>query len=407
LAVLRETTTAVNREYTAVATLAPTAVLAAAVLVWAWRASPRQSAPIRRCWTMAAGSLAAFLAFRAGPAVWLQLADFATPGEPVWSTDTLSRAAGFALGAGLVALACWALYRAAAARTAETAEPAAPAGVAAPAGPAAPAGVAEPAAPAAPAGIAASGTVPAKLVVAALSLALAQSLALQLAAVTGFLAARRVVVLPRAAFKAMAWTINHEAAGLFAVVAACLALALAAWRAGRRARPTGANPAEVRLAKAGARSRRRHARVALAAYGAVVLTATVGAYYANLEPQLSPPEPFQTVDGRAVIALDAIDDGHLHRFAHITEDGTEVRFIVVKKNGVVYGVGLDACEICGDTGYFEKAGKIICRLCDVVMNLATIGFAGGCNPIPLDHRLDGANLTVQLADLEAASSVFA
>uniref|UniRef100_UPI0025EC3A10 Fe-S-containing protein n=1 Tax=Selenomonas sp. F0473 TaxID=999423 RepID=UPI0025EC3A10 len=70
-------------------------------------------------------------------------------------------------------------------------------------------------------------------------------------------------------------------------------------------------------------------------------------------------------------------------------DGTEVRVIVVQKGGSAFGVGLDACEICGPTGYLERDGQIVCRLCDVVMNKATIGMPGGCNPIPVEYRVAG------------------
>jgi hypothetical protein len=176
----------------------------------------------------------------------------------------------------------------------------------------------------------------------------------------------------------------------------------------RSGRPASApNPAERRLARAANRSRVRFARATLGAYVGIVLAATLGAAIDSQEPELSPPEEFEIVDGRAVIPLDRLEDGHLHRFAFTASDGTEVRFIVIKKNGVAYGVGLDACEICGATGYYEKAGKIICRLCDVVMNIATIGFKGGCNPIPLDHTVEDGTLSVALADLESSAEVFA
>jgi uncharacterized membrane protein len=41
------------------------------------------------------------------------------------------------------------------------------------------------------------------------------------------------------------------------------------------------------------------------------------------------------------------------------------------------------------------------------MNVATIGFKGGCNPIPLEFEVEGGNLVIQAADLEAAESIFA
>jgi uncharacterized membrane protein len=77
-----------------------------------------------------------------------------------------------------------------------------------------------------------------------------------------------------------------------------------------------------------------------------------------------------------------------------------VRFIVIKKSAAAYGVGLDACYICGSTGYYERRDGVVCRLCDVVMNKSTIGFKGGCNPVPLAYRVRDGALIVSLEDLE-------
>ena len=85
----------------------------------------------------------------------------------------------------------------------------------------------------------------------------------------------------------------------------------------------------------------------------------------------------------------------------------KVRFIVIQKSGSSFGVGLDACEICGPSGYYEKDGKVICKLCEVAMNIATIGFKGGCNPIPIDYKVSNGTLTVPISALEASASIFA
>ena len=107
-----------------------------------------------------------------------------------------------------------------------------------------------------------------------------------------------------------------------------------------------------------------------------------------------------------VIPLKQIDDGHLHRFEYPTKDGTKVRFIVIKKAGSAYGVGLDACDICGASGYYEKDGHVICKLCEVAMNIATIGFKGGCNPIPLEYSVTEGKLTVPKSALEGSVKIF-
>lgn len=133
---------------------------------------------------------------------------------------------------------------------------------------------------------------------------------------------------------------------------------------------------------------------------------TVGVAATRQTVTLSPPEQYSLKSGVATITVAQVADGHLHRFQYKAKDGTVMRFIIIKKNGGAYGVGLDACENCGDAGYYEKDGKIICKKCDVAINLATIGFKGGCNPVPLPYQAGGGKITIQTADLDALSSHF-
>ena len=71
-----------------------------------------------------------------------------------------------------------------------------------------------------------------------------------------------------------------------------------------------------------------------------------------------------------------------------------------------YGVGLDACDICGVAGYYERNNDIICKRCDVVMNKATIGFKGGCNPVPFPYEIADMKIIIRKADLEAEKNRF-
>jgi Predicted membrane protein len=121
---------------------------------------------------------------------------------------------------------------------------------------------------------------------------------------------------------------------------------------------------------------------------------------------LSAPEEYILQGDEIIVPLDRIGDGRLHRFVFTASDGTDVRFIVILKGAASYGVGLDACEICGPTGYYEKNGQVICILCDVVMNKETIGFKGGCNPVPLSYTISGGNMVIETADLEAEKGRF-
>jgi uncharacterized membrane protein len=61
----------------------------------------------------------------------------------------------------------------------------------------------------------------------------------------------------------------------------------------------------------------------------------------------------------------------------------------------------DACEICGDQGYYQMGDEVICRNCTAPIPPHTLGRSGGCNPIPIAARLEGDRLRIGASELEA------
>ena len=225
--------------------------------------------------------------------------------------------------------------------------------------------------------------------------------------VVRILKAKRWIAIPKGAWDVMSWFINHEAVFTIAAGLALCAVVVLTWLASRSIPTVGANPAEGRLGRARSRLYKSMAGTAALGYLCGALLITVGVAYGSQEIELSPPESFSVVDDQVSVNLADISDGHLHRFEYTTSGGVKVRFIVIQKSGSSFGVGLDACEICGPSGYYEKDGKVICKLCEVAMNIATIGFKGGCNPIPIDYKVSNGTLTVPISALEASASIFA
>jgi uncharacterized membrane protein len=159
------------------------------------------------------------------------------------------------------------------------------------------------------------------------------------------------------------------------------------------------------------KARRRNSKRWMASIASmmVVIPVLLGveAVFANRTIELSPAEPVTPdADHQIVIPSTEVNDHNLHRYGYTAADGTLVRFIIIRKSETMYGVGFDACKICGSSGYYQKNGKIICRKCDVVMNIPTIGFEGGCNPIPLAYRMDKGNLVIASSDLEKETDTF-
>ncbi|MFT3889678.1 MAG: DUF2318 domain-containing protein [Arachnia sp.] len=241
----------------------------------------------------------------------------------------------------------------------------------------------------------------------AVALAVAVYLAGQLTALVRISLARRLIDVSPTVFAAVVWLVNHEAVfvvALFAVSALPVASAL------RRARVGGeapANPAEARLRRAAIRSRRRFLAVAASGVALSALTMTAGRRLAEAEPELSPPEQYDGDDRQVWLSLETLDDGHLHRYAYPAAHGVEVRFFAIRKAPGAFVAVLDACEICGPAGYLERGGMVVCKMCDVAMNIATIGFKGGCNPIPIDYQTAGGRLTIERSMLESSAKVFA
>ena len=194
----------------------------------------------------------------------------------------------------------------------------------------------------------------------------------------------------------------------FVVAIVLLAAWTLAWELRRPSRAVGAgNPAERRLEI----SRERHERrwfVSISTLAVlIVLILTADFVYARSQQELSPAVRVNPQGSEIRLPLVEFADGNLHRYA-VEAEHTVVRFLVIKKPAAAagYGVALDACQICGDSGYYQRKGNVICRNCDAVVYTPSIGLTGGCNPVPLKSWTEGHELVVSLQEVVAGASYF-
>jgi high-affinity iron transporter len=156
---------------------------------------------------------------------------------------------------------------------------------------------------------------------------------------------------------------------------------------------------EARLQRA-ARARERSWRRWTGVTGLLVVAFLSTAFAKQSRvPRKAPAEPAPATDGVVRIDPSPARDGHMHFYETITADGP-VRFFAIQVNGQLQTCA-DACQICGDLGYFESGGAVVCRNCTSPIAVATLGRKGGCNPIPLPHRLEHGQLVVAESDLRA------
>lgn len=206
--------------------------------------------------------------------------------------------------------------------------------------------------------------------------------------------------------KVMGPLIDNQRLVIFVVFFVTLLVPITLYSQPKPEKPERANPAEYRKILAAAKRKLRWGVGVIVSLVVMVLMSSVGYSFATKEAELVPAVPIAAENGFAVVPLENVQDGHLHRYAYRTKNGTTVRFIIIRKGGNAYGVGLDACEICGPTGYIERDDQVVCKLCDVVMNKQTIGMPGGCNPIPLEYKVESGGIRIAEEKLEAAKKHF-
>ena len=209
-------------------------------------------------------------------------------------------------------------------------------------------------------------------------------------------------------FDVMIWRGANPNAFLYAQLV--LALIMLCFVIKTHLKPTGefTNRALLRKEKARLRDCRRWSW-SLCVFGVIAVFIVVILHYYDTKPPAEvQPEPYEITDGIISIELEKVSDGHLHKFSYVTPNKFDVRFLVVKKPaGTAYGVGLDACDICGIAGYYERGNdEVVCKRCDVVMNKNTIGFKGGCNPVPFEYEIKNGKIFIDVKELEKHETRF-
>ncbi len=364
LAILKHTTVLINREYFNIGILSVAIIAGIFFGALAWHVFRKLSPELHeRVWGVIYAVLAALLLLYCLPDIFLYTTEFVMANESIFSTDSLFRLIGYIGGLLIVGLSGLALYKA---------------------------------------GMGLSYKLARILVTAGLAFNMVN----QIAAIVQPLLARRIIPMQKWLFEIIKVVINYNDYFLYALMVLTLLFPFILWRKSLHPKEAYQNPAQHRKIQAASRRQRRWCAVVLTGYILSVFSLTVVRAYDEREIVLSPAEPMNIVGDEIVIPLENVSDGHLHRFAYTAANGTEVRFIVIKKKGMAFGVGLDACDICGSTGYYERGDEVICKLCDVVMNKSTIGFKGGCNPVPLSYTISGGNMVIQTQNLENETGRF-
>jgi high-affinity iron transporter len=174
----------------------------------------------------------------------------------------------------------------------------------------------------------------------------------------------------------------------------------------RRQVPVAAvSGAQRRKAEWTARRERMWAVAVYASSFVFIMLITAQFIYAKSASALSPATEVAITQGAVRIPMAQVNDGDLHRFQTRIGD-KEVRFWMMRKPDNSIGTVLDACEICGDVGFYKQGNTIICKNCVAPINPQSVGQAGGCNPVPLKSTAAADTIVIAEADLAASARYF-
>jgi uncharacterized membrane protein len=199
--------------------------------------------------------------------------------------------------------------------------------------------------------------------------------------------------------------VSNEVFFFVAILSLAGAMLLLEYRRRRQPVLEGLKGAALRKARWSARRERTWMTASCAATSLFILAITAEFIYAKSTTGLSAAVPVSVVASKVSIPVADVNDGNLHRYS-VQQDGVSVRIIVIRRPDQSLVAAFDACEICGNQGYYQKGPNVICKNCASAIFIPSIGVRGGCNPIPLESRVEGDQLVIPAGKIVPGARLF-
>jgi FTR1 family protein len=201
--------------------------------------------------------------------------------------------------------------------------------------------------------------------------------------------------------------VNNDVFFFVVIVALCMFLVIAqrVQSSGTKAGLDAPSAPERRKALAEWR-RQRFWKISASAVGLVViLLISTEFIYSRAAQAVSPAVPVSIVNGVARIPTSDLADHKMHRYT-VSAGGAQIRLIAILDDTDSVRAGLDACEICGNKGYYQDGKNVICRNCAAAIYVPTIGLAGGCNPVHINFVVENGAVTFSESAIASGAKFF-
>ncbi len=149
----------------------------------------------------------------------------------------------------------------------------------------------------------------------------------------------------------------------------------------------------------------------IAGLAILVLLAGGAFWYFNANTSSNPLNPATAarVSGDVVsMPAATFNDGQAHYFDHKL-GGITIRYFVVKSADGVLRAAFDACDVCwpAGKGYAQDGDFMVCRNCGQRFHSTKVNeVKGGCNPAPLERRMENGMLLIRVSDVLEGKTYF-
>ena len=109
------------------------------------------------------------------------------------------------------------------------------------------------------------------------------------------------------------------------------------------------------------------------------------------------------------IPLSDVSDGKAKFYNYTLADNQKVSFFVVKSSDGIIRAAFNACDVCYEhrRGYRQEGNDMVCNNCGQHFPSDRVNeVKGGCNPAPLERKVEGDHLMIKASDLRQGAFYF-
>jgi uncharacterized membrane protein len=151
----------------------------------------------------------------------------------------------------------------------------------------------------------------------------------------------------------------------------------------------------------------------IVAVACAVLIVGAGVFYITYNPSDAAPvaagsSPAASTLTQASFPVNLFEDGKARHYQHVA-NGLTIKFFVLKSSDGIIRAAFYACDVCwrAGKGYYQEGDHMVCRNCgrrfaSVLVNEVK----GGCNPAPLNRKVENGNVIIQIKDILEGKQFF-